>query len=131
MRDECPDPVDALVNALDEVSNPGQVLNGEVSLNIIGCSDSNGASGTIKNNSTVTVDVSIEVQFTTDSGVLVDTRFDLVNGVRPGQTAEWDTFFSGDSMDRCEADITAVYESGASSIVRIGLGPWPAGGTDA
>ena len=70
-----------------------------------------GAEGTVKNNSIVTVTVLIEVQFTDNSGVLLDTDFVPVRLLPPGQTGIWEASYSGDSSyDRCGAEISRVFD---------------------
>ena len=70
-----------------------------------------GAEGTVKNNSIVTVTVLIEVQFTDNSGVLLDTDFVPVRLLPPGQTGIWEASYSGDSSyDQCRAEINRVFD---------------------
>ena len=114
MREECPGVMDAIENIGDEQEARENLIN-EVTLDLRRCSD-DGASGIVTNNSSVRVDIFIDVEYLSDSveylsdsGVLLDTGFASVSGLRPGQTGEWDSFFSGD-LDRCRAEISSVFE---------------------
>jgi hypothetical protein len=105
IRDECPE----IVNQILDVGSGGEDLTGEVSLELDGCT-SDGASGTVRNNHSASVDITIEVQFL-DEGVLIDTGLDFVNGLRPNQTGTWEANFFGDDYSRCSANVTSVFES--------------------
>lgn len=108
MREECPGIMAAIENVGEEQERREDLPN-QVSLELDGCT-SDGASGTVTNNADVTVSVFIEVQFTNDAGVLVDIGLGSVDGLRPGQTGEWEAFFFGDDYARCRANIDSVYE---------------------
>lgn len=108
MREVCPD-IMAALEGIGEEQERRDALPSQIDLELRSCS-SDGANGTVTNNSDVTVNVSIDVQFTDDSGTLVESGFDSVRGLRPGQTGQWDAAFFGDDYNRCSADISSVFE---------------------
>lgn len=109
MREACPEIMAALENVGEEQERRENLIN-EVELELERCG-SDSATGTVRNNSDVRVDVTIEVEFVDDGNVLIDTGIDLVNELRPGQTGQWEAHFFGDDYARCRADISSVFES--------------------
>jgi hypothetical protein len=109
MREVCPE-IMAALEGIGEEQEQRENLPNEMDLQLDEC-NSDGATGTVTNNSDVTADVFIDVQFTSEDGTLIDTGFASVNGLRPGQTGEWQASFFGDGLDRCAADISSASES--------------------
>ncbi len=73
---------------------------------------SDNAYGAVRNDSNVTVDVFIDVQFLNGDGVLVDDSIDSINGLRPGETGYWDAPFlsRGRSWATCRAEVNSAFE---------------------
>lgn len=65
-----------------------QTFKGEVVGALDVCDPDEGARGIVTNKSSFPVDVEVAVQWLR-TGVLVDTRFDQVYGLDPGQTGQW------------------------------------------
>jgi len=116
MREECPGIMAALENiGEDQVEREIERAEREnlpnlIGLELEGCF-SDEARGTVTNNSDVKVGVFIDVAFTDDNGVLIDSGLGSVSGLDPGQTGIWDASFFGDDYARCRADIGSVFES--------------------
>lgn len=109
MREVCPGIMLALEGVGDEQERRDNLPN-EMTLVVDACT-SDGANGTVRNDSDVTVDIYIDVQFEATDGTLVDSGTGSVSGLRPGQTGEWDASYFGDTYARCSADIGSVFES--------------------
>ena len=116
MSEECPEVVDVLVeriNQLSDIAGGSGSSTGPTSDELIRAQSfqteactRDGHSGTVRNGASVTVDLTIETQFTRD-GVLVDSGVTFVSGLRTNQTAEWQTHYFGDgSITHCESEIT-------------------------
>lgn len=111
LRARCPD----LMAALDEITEDQERRERLPSLMAINyrC-DADGAVGTARNDSDVSVDVFIDVEFLDDSGVLVDSSIGTVSGLRPGETGTWEAAFlgrfSGRSYARCRAAVDSAFE---------------------
>lgn len=103
-----------LGNELEEISddfaNFGTELIPQMDLIIESCT-SDGAVGTVANNHSAAVDISIEVQYFDDAGTLLDTSVDFVSNLGRGQRAAWDTFYFGDVPARCQVGLSSVWES--------------------
>lgn len=107
IREECPEIVNQILELGEDDS---QDLIGRANMQMDEC-DQDGARGTVRNNHSAPIDVTIEVQFLGDDRVLVDTGIDFVNSLRPGQTAQWDASFFGAAIGFCDPVITSVRES--------------------
>lgn len=69
------------------------------------------ATGTVKNNSRLTVDIWIGVNFL-ENGIIVDDGLDSIDRVRPGETATWEVDrFKDDNITQCRSEISSVFES--------------------
>lgn len=110
IREECPEIVAQILDVGSGLDSGGQDLIGRANMQMDTC-DQDGARGTVRNNHSAAIDVTIEVQFLSGSRVLLDTGLDFVDGLRPGQTAEWDASFFGESLGFCDPEVTSVYES--------------------
>ena len=100
--------MNAIENIGDEPETRDNLIN-EVALDSDGCSQES-AKGTVKNNSNVTVNVTVEVQFLKD-GVLEDTGLDFITGLNPGQTATYEAHYFGNStLTNCRPSISRVSE---------------------
>ena len=86
----------------------------------------NGSSGTVKDNSDLTVDIFINVQYLDDNGTIIDDGLDSIDRVRPGETANWEDerFSELSDLANCRAEASSVFESYLDSrsraIFRIG-----------
>ena len=74
-----------------------------------------GAYGGVRNDSDVTVDVFIDVQFLDANGVIVADGGDSVSGLRPGETGYWDSRFfertTRGSYHDCRAEVSNAFEN--------------------
>jgi hypothetical protein len=100
---------DELGNTLDEIDIEGTDLIGRVVLDLDTCDD-DGAHGTVVNNHTASVNITIDARFVDDAGTQVDTGVAFVNGLRPGSKATWDASLFGTEYARCQAEVSSVYE---------------------
>lgn len=91
MREACSGIMAALENVGEEQERRDNLIN-EVSLELERCG-SDSATGTVTNNSSVRVDITIEVEFLDEANVQLDTGLDFLNGLRPGQTGQWEAHF--------------------------------------
>lgn len=81
-----------------------------MSIDVVGCSRQ-GATGTVRNGSSVVVDVFIDVQFLDAGGVVVDNSLASVSGLRPGETGKWDSPRIDDNpVKSCRADVDNAFE---------------------
>lgn len=110
IREECPEIVNQILEVGSGLDSGGQDLIGRANMQMDTC-DQDGARGTVRNNHSAAIDVTIEVQFLSGSRVLLDTGLDFVDGLRPGQTAEWDASYFGESLGFCDPEVTSVRES--------------------
>jgi hypothetical protein len=78
-----------------------------VTLTLEDCS-AEAASGTVRNNSDLTVTIFVDVEFLDSAGTIVDNGIDSVHGVRPGETAKWRADGTG-SYDRCRGNVRNVF----------------------
>jgi len=86
-----------------------EILEEQMSVEVTGCTD-DGASGTVTNHSSQTVDVYIETNYLDSAGVILDDGIDNVRGIRPGETADWDAGYFGDKdVARCRATLSSAY----------------------
>lgn len=111
MREECPGLMAAVEGIGDEQEARDNLPN-EMRVVTETCS-SDGASGTVTNNSDLTVDIWIGVNYLDSQGVIIDDGLDSVDRVRPGETARWEDerFSSLSGLANCRAEVSSVFES--------------------
>lgn len=82
-----------------------------VEVDLGSCSDTNGAVGTVTNNSNRTVSIFVAAQFLSEGGKILDDGLDGVSGVRPGETANFLIPYLGPerSLGTCRAELDNVY----------------------
>lgn len=72
--------------------------------------ESDEARGAVINDSAVTVDVFIDVQFLDSKGVVIDDSMGSVSGLRPREEGRWDAPYLGDGRySKCRAEISSVF----------------------
>ena len=109
MRAKCPDMM-AAVNSISEDQQEREALPSKMRVKLDTCY-SDKAVGSVTNNSNVTVEVFVEVQFLDDKGTVIDDGIDSVSGLRPGETGKWEAPYLGDSSyATCRADVTSAFE---------------------
>lgn len=74
MREECPETMSAIDN-IGQEQEDREALPSKMVVDVTSCSD-DGAGGTVRNGSTVTVDIFIGVQFLDAAGVVIDDGID-------------------------------------------------------
>lgn len=109
MRAECPELMAAIDTWLEEEERR-ENLPDQMRVTVDQCW-SDGARGTVKNNSDVTVDVFIDVQFLDEDGVIVDNGIDSVSGLRAGESGKWEASSLADERAaKCRASVDSAYE---------------------
>lgn len=89
---------------------PALSLEKQMTIDVTGCTDS-GGSGTVRNGSSVTVDVFIDLQYLDSSGTVVDNGLASVQGLRAGETGQWsDQRIDESDIARCRANVGNVFE---------------------
>jgi hypothetical protein len=111
MREDCPDLM-AAMESIGEEQEARDNLPNEMRVVTERCS-SDGASGTVTNESELTVDIFIGVNYLDSSGVIIADGLDSVDRIRPGETANWEDerFESLPDLDICRAEVSSVFES--------------------
>lgn len=87
-------------------------LSSQMHLNVETCSNDK-MSGTIQNNSSVTVDIYIDAHFLGEDNHVLGDNIDSVRGLQPGEIANWSTpFIDVDTewVKRCRAEVSSVFE---------------------
>jgi hypothetical protein len=88
---------------------PAPELADRVTLMLSDCT-SEAASGTVRNDSDLTVTIFVDVEFLDDGGTIVDNGIDSVHGVRPGETARWKADYVGNgSFSKCRGNVRNVF----------------------
>ena len=82
---------------------------GDVELTQLTCVNGGKVTGTVFNGTGSAVDVYIDIAFEASGGDLVDDSIDVVRGLRPGQTGDWDAFFFESRATRCRTTISNVF----------------------
>ena len=111
MREECPGTMAALDSLGDEQEARDNLPN---QMRVITSVCSGGGSrGTVTNNSDLTVDVFISVQYLDRVGTIIDDGLDSIDGIRPGETANWEDerYDALSGITNCRATASSVFES--------------------
>jgi hypothetical protein len=108
MRSECPEIMAAIEN-IGEEQDRRDALPSLMDVEVTACTE-DGAEGTVKNNSSSTVDVFIDVQFLDQAGTVVDDGLGSINGLRAGETGRWDASSFEGGWSRCRANVGNVFE---------------------
>jgi hypothetical protein len=108
MRSECPEIMAAIEN-IGEEQERRDALPAQMEVEVTACTDQ-GAEGTVKNNSSATVDVYVDVQFLDQAGTVVDDGIGSIGGLRPGETGRWDASSFEGGWSRCRANVGSVFE---------------------
>ena len=108
MRTACPATMAAIEKITDD-QKAREDLPTLMEVEVTSCSD-DGAGGTVRNGSGVTVDVFIDVQYLDSGGVVVDDGIGSISGLRAGEAGKWDSRRIDDSdIARCRADVSSAY----------------------
>ncbi len=109
VRADCPAAM-AAVDAINDREERQQNLPKQMAVEVAHCY-SKEAQGTVTNNSGVTVDVYVEVQFLDEAGRVLDDSLDSVSGLRAGETGNWTAPYLGRGKPaRCRANVGSVFE---------------------
>lgn len=111
MREECPELM-AAVESIGDEQEARDNLPDQMRVVTETCSR-DGASGTVTNNSDLTVDIWIGVNYLDSSGVIIGDGLDSADRVRPGETAKWEDerFSELSGLANCRAEVSSVFES--------------------
>lgn len=83
-------------------------LDDQIDVNIEACYRLGGADGTVTNNSNMTVDVWVTVQYLDEAGIIIEDGLDGIDKIRPGETATWeDRVVEPVTISQCRTSVDA------------------------